>query len=104
MKGNLFLIPVTLGGNDFGEIIPARALSTARRLRHFVVEETRSARRFLRLIDKGFPIDESVFYELNKHTGEADISHFLDPCLNGNDMGLMSEAGCQGSLIPVQGW
>jgi 16S rRNA (cytidine1402-2'-O)-methyltransferase len=45
------------------------------------------------LIDKKFPIDDSIFFELNEHTGDQDISHYLDPMLEGSDIGLMSEAG-----------
>jgi 16S rRNA (cytidine1402-2'-O)-methyltransferase len=100
MKGSIYLIPVTLGGDDFTLVIPDKALEITRRLRHFVVEDIRSARRFLRLIDKRFPIDDTVFYELNEHTHGADISHFLEPLNNGEDMGLMSEAGLPGIADP----
>lgn len=93
MPGNIFLIPVTLGGSDYRDVIPENVTGITRRLRFFVVEDIRSARRYLRLIDKHFPIDETVFFELNEHTGNADITHFLDPAIKGNDMGLMSEAG-----------
>lgn len=100
MNGSIYLIPVTLGGENFNETIPAGVLETARRLRFFVVEEIRSARRFLRMIDKSFPIDETDFRILNEHTGETDISNYLDPCLKGNDIGLMSEAGMPGIADP----
>ena len=100
VKGRIYLVPVTLGGDDFSYAIPDAALEITRRLRYFVVEDTRSARRFLRLIDKKFPIDDSIFYELNEHTGEADITHFLEPIINGFDIGLMSEAGLPGIADP----
>jgi 16S rRNA (cytidine1402-2'-O)-methyltransferase len=100
MKGRIYLIPVTLGGNDFKDVIPEKVIAITRRLRFFVVENLRSSRRFLRLIDKGFPIDESVFYELSEHTVEKDISHFLEPVNNGHDIGLMSEAGLPGIADP----
>lgn len=93
MKGRLYLIPVTLGGNDLRMLIPDRVLETTKRLRYFVVEDIRSARRYLRSVDNEFPIDESHFLELNEHTRDEDIVHYLDPVLNGSDMGLMSEAG-----------
>ncbi len=93
MKGKIYLIPVTLGGSDVSAIIPEKVLEITRGLRFFVVEEIRSARRYLRLIDKQFPIDDSWFRELNEHTGEEDITAYLEPVLNGNNMGLMSEAG-----------
>jgi 16S rRNA (cytidine1402-2'-O)-methyltransferase len=100
MKGRIYLIPVTLGSENFKDVIPEKAISIAKRLRFFVVEDIRSARRFLRLIDKGFPIDESAFYELSEHTVEEDISHFLEPVNNGHDIGLMSEAGLPGIADP----
>ncbi len=74
MKGKIYLIPVTLGGSDVRAIIPEKVLEITRGLRFFVVEEIRSARRYLRLIDKQFPIDSSFFMELNEHTREEDIT------------------------------
>lgn len=100
MKGRIWLIPVTLGGDNYEDVIPGKALEITRGLRYFIVENLRSARRFLRLIDRHFPIDESVFYELNEHTPEVDTLHFLDPVFNGYDIGLMSEAGLPGIADP----
>ena len=100
MNGRIYLIPVTLGGDDFLKVIPEKVISLTRLLRFFIVEDIRSARRFLRLIDKGFPIDDTVFYELNEHTDESDIVHYLDPVLNGSDIGIISEAGLPGIADP----
>jgi 16S rRNA (cytidine1402-2'-O)-methyltransferase len=100
MAGNIYLIPVTLGGDDFRKVIPEKVLNLTRNLRYFIVEDLRSARRFLRLIEKEFPIDESVFFELNKHTPESEISGFLEPALKGHDTGIMSEAGLPGIADP----
>jgi 16S rRNA (cytidine1402-2'-O)-methyltransferase len=100
VKGTVYLIPVTLGGDDFLKVIPEKVISLTRLLRFFIVEDIRSARRFLRLIDKGFPIDDTVFYELNEHTDESDIVHYLDPVLNGSDIGIISEAGLPGIADP----
>lgn len=100
VKGKIWLIPVTLGSENYEDMIPAGVLEITRRLRYFIVENLRSARRFLRLIDKDFPIDESVFYELNKHTSGNDMSIFFQPLLEGNDIGLMSEAGLPGIADP----
>ncbi len=55
---------------------------------------------FLRLIDKGFPIDDTIFIELNEHTGDSDISDYLEPAFKGADMGIMSEAGMPGIADP----
>jgi 16S rRNA (cytidine1402-2'-O)-methyltransferase len=104
VNGKLYLIPVTLGNEDFQQVIPEKVLTITRSLRHFIVEDLRSARRFLRMIDKKFPIDDSVFHELSEHTAEAEISGYLDAVLQGSDAGVMSEAGLPcladpGSLI-----
>lgn len=93
MAGRLFLIPVTLGGEDFTGVIPDPVLEITRNLRFFIVEELRSARRYLRLIDKQFPVDESHFSVLNEHTSENELDEFLEPLKEGSDIGLMSEAG-----------
>ena len=68
MNGKIYLVPVTLGGKDYNYVIPASVISLTRDIRYFVVEEIRSARRYLRLIDKVFPIEESHFEILNEHT------------------------------------
>jgi 16S rRNA (cytidine1402-2'-O)-methyltransferase len=98
--GRVYLIPVTLGGNDYRQVIPDKVLSITKSLRFFIVEDIRSARRYLRLIDKDFPINESVFYELNEHTKESESIKFLDPVFNGSDIGIMSEAGLPGIADP----
>ena len=100
MAGNIYLIPVTLGGDDFLKVIPEKVISLTRLLRYFIVEDVRSARRFLRLVDKAFPIDDTVFLELNEHTGESDISAYLEPAIKGSDIGIMSEAGLPGIADP----
>ena len=100
VNGRIYLIPVTLGGDDFLKVIPEKVISLTRQLRFFIVEDVRSARRFLRLIDKQFPIDDTIFYELNEHTGASDIAHYLEPVANGSDIGLLSEAGLPGIADP----
>lgn len=100
VNGKIFLIPVTLGGDDFRQVIPEQVIKLTASLRYFIVENIRSARRYLRLIDKTFPIDESVFFELNEHTSDSEIGSFLEPVMNGNDIGLMSEAGLPGIADP----
>ncbi|MCU0408067.1 MAG: SAM-dependent methyltransferase [Bacteroidales bacterium] len=93
MKGCLYLIPVTLGGENYSELIPAGVLDITRRLRYFIAEDIRSARRYLRLIDRNFPIDEASFSVLNEHSTEEDLSELAGPLLQGNDAGVISEAG-----------
>lgn len=93
MYGKIYLIPVTLGGKNFADTIPAGVLQITSSLRCFIVEDIRSARRYLRMIDRNFPIDDTTFFELNEHTGDEEILDFLKPLENGSDLGLMSEAG-----------
>lgn len=100
MTGKIYLIPVTLGGDDYQKVIPERVLAITRTLRLFAVEDLRSARRYLRSIDKLFPINESRFFELNEHTPETEISTFLNPVISGTDLGIMSEAGLPGIADP----
>lgn len=100
VNGIIYLIPVTLGGDDFQRVIPDKVISLTRNLRYFIVEDVRSARRFLRLIDKSFPIDETTFFVLNEHTPDNDLETFLEPALKGSDVGVMSEAGLPGIADP----
>jgi 16S rRNA (cytidine1402-2'-O)-methyltransferase len=100
VNGRIYLIPVTLGGDDFMKVIPEKVINLTKQLRCFIVEDIRSARRFLRLIDKEFPINDSTFFELNEHIGENDIEHYLEPLFKGSDIGLLSEAGLPGIADP----
>jgi len=98
--GKIFLIPVTLGDEDYRRVIPEKVLAVTRSLRLFVVEDLRSSRRYLRLIDKDFPIDETIFHELNEHTNESEIGQYLETVMKGSNMGIMSEAGLPGIADP----
>lgn len=100
MAGRIYLIPVTLGGEDFLKVIPEKVITLTRQLRCFIVEDIRSARRFLRLIDREFPINDTVFFELNEHTKSSEIDHYLDPVVKGINTGLLSEAGLPGIADP----
>lgn len=98
--GKIYMVPVTIGDNDYRKVIPDKVLSIIRSLRLFAVEDLRSARRYLKLIDKDFPVNDTTFQELNEHTNESEIGHYLDPVLKGSDMGIMSEAGLPGIADP----
>lgn len=100
MKGNLYLIPTTLGEQAPADVIPAKVLGIASQLRHFIVENTRTARRFLRAVDSAFPIDDCDFSELNEHTDLTTIGQYLDACEKGEHIGLMSEAGAPAVADP----
>jgi 16S rRNA (cytidine1402-2'-O)-methyltransferase len=98
--GKIYMIPVTLGSEDYRNVIPEKVLEITRMLRLFVVEDLRSARRYLRLIDREFPINDTIFYVLNEHTNDTDIYNYIDPVLHGSDLGIMSEAGLPGIADP----
>lgn len=91
-KGKLYLIPAPLGDNPVEEVIPAHVLNTACALKCFVVEELRTARRFLSKYGLKGHIDEIDFHELNEHTGHDDVRALLELFADA-DVGLMSEAG-----------
>lgn len=92
-KGRLFLIPSPLGDNDPAEVIPAPVLKSLEGFRTFVVEEIRTARRYLSRAGLKGRISELEFHELNEHTDQATIEGYLQLFDNGNDVALISEAG-----------
>lgn len=100
MAGKLYMIPTTLGGEQINDVIPEGTQLIISELRHFIVEDIKSARRYLRRVDRNFPIDESVFFELNKRTEEKALQSFLKPAKEGNSIGVISEAGCPGVADP----
>ena len=92
--GKLYLVPNLLGATQPEQVIPAGTLAIVKRLRHFVVENTRTSRRVLSRIGMDCAIDDIEFIELDKHDAHhLDLMEHLGACLNGEDMGLMSEAG-----------
>ncbi|MBO7290414.1 MAG: SAM-dependent methyltransferase [Bacteroidaceae bacterium] len=100
METALYLIPVTLGETEISRVLPDYNAGVVAGIRHFIVEDVRSARRFLRKVDPQFDIDGSQFFELNKHTSPQDISGFLRPLCEGKPMGVISEAGCPAVADP----
>ena len=96
----LYLIPVLLGDTALERVLPAYNQEVVRGIRHFIVEDVRSARRFLKKVDKDFDIDGSLFYPLNKHTSPEEISGYLKPLEEGHSMGVISEAGCPAVADP----
>ena len=92
-KGKLYLIPSPLGDNDPKEVIPAPVLESLTGFKTFVVEEIRTARRYLSRAGLKGHIGELEFHELNEHTDAATIEGYLKLFENGNDVALISEAG-----------
>lgn len=100
MDTALYLLPVLLGDTTVEAVLPAYNKEVIAGIRHFIVEDVRSARRFLKKVDKEFDIDGSQFYPLNKHTSPEEISGYLQPLLDGRPMGVISEAGCPAVADP----
>ncbi|MDC0459648.1 SAM-dependent methyltransferase [Crocinitomicaceae bacterium] len=92
--GNLYIIPNTLGGESLEDIIPREVTLKASGIRHFIVENLKSSRRLLRKMDRQFPIDESMFIEMNKRSTEQDTMKGLHWLIEGHDVGVISDAGC----------
>jgi 16S rRNA (cytidine1402-2'-O)-methyltransferase len=97
---NLYLIPTSLGETNFDRILPAYNTEIVTALRFFIVEDVRTARRFLKKANSAINIDELTFFVLNQHTSPEELSDFLKPLFAGNDMGVLSEAGCPAIADP----
>lgn len=100
MTAKLYLIPVPLAEVEHTQCLPEYNRGVLRGLRHFVVENVRSARRFIKACDRTIDIDSLHFYELNKHTSPEAISDYLRPLEEGEGLGLISEAGCPAVADP----
>lgn len=98
--GILYLIPNTLGQSNIDNVLPSYNISVAKNLRHFIVENVRSARRFLKMLDRDIVIGDLSFYELNHHTPPDRIAELLLPIYEGHSMGIISEAGCPAIADP----
>jgi 16S rRNA (cytidine1402-2'-O)-methyltransferase len=100
MMGNLYLIPTTLGESETARVIPSDVAAIVKEIKYFIVENIRTARRYLRKLDPQLNIDELVFFELNQHTESHLMEEFLKPVIEGFDVGIISEAGCPGVADP----
>lgn len=96
----IYLIPVPLSPDTVRRVLPSYNAEVVKGLRHFIVEDIRSARRFLKSVDKTIDIDSLTFAELNGHTDPASIPSLLAPAAAGHDMGVISEAGCPAIADP----
>ena len=79
MDTALYLLPVTLGDTPIESVLPSYNKEIIQGIKHFIVEDVRSARRFLKKVDREIDIDSLTFYLLNKHTSPEDISGYLKP-------------------------
>lgn len=100
MAGTLYLIPVPLGPTPPQESLPASVLAVVKPLTHFVVEQAKTARAFLKAAGTDTPLQELQLAELNEHTKADALDRLLAPLRDGRDVGLLSEAGCPAVADP----
>jgi 16S rRNA (cytidine1402-2'-O)-methyltransferase len=100
MSGTLFLLPTQLGDTPWQTVLPAGSQETACRLRHFVVENAKTARASLKWLGHPVQLRELAIEQLPEPLKPADIERLLVPLHDGHDLGLMSEAGCPGVADP----
>ncbi|HEC44986.1 hypothetical protein LCGC14_2773260 [marine sediment metagenome] len=93
MPAELYLIPVTLGDSPVSHVIPGFPLEIINKLEHFVVEDLRSARRYLRKAGYKALFDDTEFYLLNEHSKDEELGEIIEVLAGGNSMGILSEAG-----------
>lgn len=96
----LYLIPVGMSDSPIDHYLPAHNVEITRQIKHFIVENVRTARRFLKKCDKTINIDELTFYELNNHTDLSEVESYLAALAEGQPIGVMSEAGCPAVADP----
>ncbi len=97
---SLYLIPTTLGESETTHVIPSDVSAIIRNIKYFIVENIRTARRYLRKLDPQLDIDQLQFFELNQHTDHQIVESYLNPVSEGYDVGIISEAGCPGIADP----
>jgi 16S rRNA (cytidine1402-2'-O)-methyltransferase len=98
--GTLYLIPCTLGDTPVEQVLPQHVIAAARKLKHFVVEQPKTARQFLSALKPEHPIQSLHFASLNEHTDPKQLADLLAPLEAGEDVGIISEAGCPGIADP----
>lgn len=97
----LYLLPSTMtAGGRVDDVIPRRDIEIARRVKHFVVENVRTVRRFLKRLDPSIDIDSLTFTTLDEHTPPGDIPAMLAPLERGEAVAVVSEAGCPAVADP----
>ncbi len=99
-QGKLYLIPTTLGDNAPLEVLPMSVKKIIELTNTFIVENEKTARRFIKKISSGKSQADLQIFHLNKFTDAIELPEFLEPCLKGINVGLLSEAGCPGVADP----
>ena len=100
MEASLFLIPTTLGDTAISKVLPDYNKTVILSIKYFVVENIRTARRFLKKMEPCIDINALTFFTLNQHTTKESIASFLNPVEDGYSIGIISEAGCPAIADP----
>lgn len=100
MSATLYLLPTPLSDENILALTVPYNIDVIRGCKNFVVEELRTARRFLKALDKSINIDELTFHELNEHTSESELVNIFKTVSLSEKTVLMSEAGCPGVADP----
>ncbi|MCA1760400.1 MAG: SAM-dependent methyltransferase, partial [Bacteroidales bacterium] len=96
----LYLLPNVLSEGDWQNVLPAQIFNLVTQTRYYIVENIRTARRFLKQVNREINIDGLTFFELNKHTEQKELPGFLKPLEQGENVAVISEAGCPGIADP----
>jgi 16S rRNA (cytidine1402-2'-O)-methyltransferase len=96
----LYLVPNILSEGEWQNVLPARVLDVLTHTNYFIVENLRTARRFLKKVNRDIDIDKLIFFELNKYTEARHLPEFLQPLSQGENIAVISEAGCPGVADP----
>ncbi len=99
-KGKLYLIPTRLGDDVPLEVLPISIKKVLEQVNHYIVENEKPARRFIKKVSPSKSQRSLVIYTVNKYTDASEIPNYLSPCLNGQSTGLLSDAGCPGIADP----
>lgn len=99
-KGKLYLIPTTLGEMDPNDVLPQTVKRAIDFIDIYIVENEKTARRFIKSINHDKVQASLKLSALNKHTEVSEYSGMIQPCIEGKNVGLMSEAGCPGVADP----
>ncbi|WP_412985457.1 SAM-dependent methyltransferase [Pontimicrobium sp. IMCC45349] len=99
-KGKLYLIPTRLGDNAPLEVLPISVKKIIEMVDDYIVENEKTARRFIKKVSSSKSQPSLKIHLLNKFTQESELPSYLDACLEGKPVGLLSEAGCPGVADP----
>ncbi|MGY3795456.1 SAM-dependent methyltransferase [uncultured Aquimarina sp.] len=99
-KGKLYLIPTRLGDDVPLEVLPISIKKVLEQVNHYIVENEKPARRFIKKVSPSKSQRSLIIHSVNKYTDATEIPNYLAPCLNGESIGLLSDAGCPGIADP----